>query len=155
MGGRKKRKNKPAPNKPPPPKAEGSRPATTSTLLKTFLKCLGAAVSVLVTLSALLPLAISPSAGPLSCDLNPIGISRSPAIEQCGSGFPSSSWNGASGKVNREGKALMNDKEANCRADLDAALAALKESNRLLIRSIATRDIRAVERQTIKLRASR
>ena len=49
----------------------------------------------------------------------------------------------------------MNDKEANCRADLDAALAALKESNRLLIRSIATRDIRAVERQTIKLRASR
>lgn len=47
------------------------------------------------------------------------------------------------------------DQEARCKADLDAALAALKEANRLLIRSIQTRDVQAIQKQTVKMRASR
>jgi hypothetical protein len=49
----------------------------------------------------------------------------------------------------------MNENEAKCRADLDAALASLKKSNRLLIQSIAAGNMLAVEKQSVKLRASR
>jgi len=45
--------------------------------------------------------------------------------------------------------------EARLRADLDAALAAVKESNRLLMQSIVSRDSKAMEKRLIKLRASR
>jgi hypothetical protein len=45
--------------------------------------------------------------------------------------------------------------EAKCKADLDAALAALKESNRLLKRSIATQEAQSIQRQLVKVRASR
>lgn len=48
----------------------------------------------------------------------------------------------------------MND-ETKLRADLDAALAAIKESNRLLMQSILARDSGAIEKRVIKLRASR
>jgi hypothetical protein len=48
----------------------------------------------------------------------------------------------------------MNDKEAKCQADLEAALAALKRSNQLLRQSIVARDMQAVERHTVKLAAS-
>lgn len=49
----------------------------------------------------------------------------------------------------------MNNEEAKIRADLDAALAAVKESNRLLMQSILTSDSRAIEKRVVKLRASR
>jgi len=48
----------------------------------------------------------------------------------------------------------MNDKEAKCKADLDAALAALKKSNQLLRKSISAGDLHAVERHSVKLAAS-
>jgi hypothetical protein len=47
------------------------------------------------------------------------------------------------------------DAEAKCKAELDAAVAALKDSNRLLMRSILSEDAQAIEKQTIRLRASR
>ena len=49
----------------------------------------------------------------------------------------------------------MNNQEAKCKADLDAALAALKESNRLLMRSIASRETQSIQKNIVKLRASR
>lgn len=49
----------------------------------------------------------------------------------------------------------MTSDEARLRADLDAALAAVKESNRLLMRSILSGDPEAMKKQVIKLRASR
>ena len=49
----------------------------------------------------------------------------------------------------------MNKNEAKLRADLDAALAAIKESNRLLMRSILTRDSGTIEERVTRLRASR
>ena len=49
----------------------------------------------------------------------------------------------------------MKNNEAKVRADLDAAIAAIKESNRLLMRSILERDAGAIEQRVVKLRASR
>jgi hypothetical protein len=49
----------------------------------------------------------------------------------------------------------MNENEAKCRADLDAALNALKKSNRLLMQSIVAGNMEAVEKHSLKLRASR
>jgi hypothetical protein len=49
----------------------------------------------------------------------------------------------------------MNENEAKCRADLDAAFNALKKSNRLLMQSIVTGNMQAAERHSLKLRASR
>jgi hypothetical protein len=49
----------------------------------------------------------------------------------------------------------MNENEAKCRADLDVALAALKKSNRLLMQSMAAGNMLAVEKHSVKLRASR
>lgn len=49
----------------------------------------------------------------------------------------------------------MDRNEAKCQADLDAALAALKKSNRLLLESIMACDMRAAQKQVIRLRASR
>jgi hypothetical protein len=49
----------------------------------------------------------------------------------------------------------VNDNEAKLCADLDAAIAAIKESNRLLMQSILKRDSGAIEQRVIKLRASR
>ena len=49
----------------------------------------------------------------------------------------------------------MTKDEARLQSDLDAALAALKESNRLLIESIFSRDTQAMEKRLIKLRARR
>jgi hypothetical protein len=49
----------------------------------------------------------------------------------------------------------MNTNEAKCRADLDAAFDALKKSNRLLMQSIVAGNMQAVEKHSVKLRASR
>jgi len=49
----------------------------------------------------------------------------------------------------------MTNQEARLRAELDAALAAVKESNRLLKQSILSQDSKAIEKRLIKLRASR
>jgi hypothetical protein len=47
------------------------------------------------------------------------------------------------------------DKEAKCKADLDAAVAAVRKSNQLLKQSILSGDMRSVENQIVKIRASR
>jgi hypothetical protein len=49
----------------------------------------------------------------------------------------------------------VNNNEVKLRADLDAAVAAIKESNRLLMQSILARDSGAIEKRVLKLRASR
>jgi hypothetical protein len=49
----------------------------------------------------------------------------------------------------------VNTNEAKIRADLDAAVAAIKESNRLLMQSIVACDSGAIEKRVLKLRASR
>jgi len=57
--------------------------------------------------------------------------------------------------ADQQGSLRVNNDEAKLRADLDAALAAIKESNRLLMQSILSGDSGAIERRVIKLRASR
>ena len=47
------------------------------------------------------------------------------------------------------------DNEAKLKADLDAAVAAIRKSNQLLKQSILSGDMRSVEKQIVKVRASR
>ena len=49
----------------------------------------------------------------------------------------------------------MNNNEAKLRAELDAAIAGIRESNRLLMQSIRAHDSGAIEKRVLKLRASR
>ena len=47
------------------------------------------------------------------------------------------------------------DREAKCRADLDAAVIAIRESNRLLKQSIVADDLKSLEKRLVRIRASR
>jgi hypothetical protein len=47
------------------------------------------------------------------------------------------------------------DAEAKCKADLDAAVAAVRKSNQLLKQSILSGNLPSVKEQLVKIRASR
>jgi len=47
------------------------------------------------------------------------------------------------------------DREAKCKAELDAAVVAIRESNRLLKESILMDDLKSIEKQLVRIRASR
>ena len=53
------------------------------------------------------------------------------------------------------GKDSRLDSEEKCKAELDAALIAIRKSNRLLKQSILSNDLTSVEKQLVRIRANR